>query len=108
MLSSKDLFLRPRLGSVRELTLGPTVPGCTWGAASVAGVGGIEAYERLASREALAAMVWVGRTARADRAAAGTARRRAEVAGTPRERVAVGQDTVLALLIREHWNRNTH
>lgn len=72
-----------------RLTLGATVPGTTLGAASVAGVGGIEAYERLAINDALAVRVCAGRTARAVRDAVGTARRSAEVAGTPRERVAI-------------------
>ena len=71
-----------------RLTLGATVPGTTLGAASVAGVGGTAAYARLAIKDALAETLCVGRTARAVSDAVGTARRSAEVAGTPRERVA--------------------
>lgn len=73
-----------------KLTLGATVPGITLGAASVAGVGGMAAYERLAIHDALGEeTLCAGRAVRAASDAAGSARRRDDVAGTPRERVAV-------------------
>lgn len=69
--------------------MGATVPGTTLGAASVAGVGGIAAYARLAINDALdEETLCAGRTARAASDAVGSARRRDDVAGTPRERVA--------------------